>query len=266
MGLNSGAAFLLFAIPNYFWQLRELDLLKVATMQKSLTIDQFRKNVREIDLDSLLRLKEILTQRLQSNPPEHPDRLFYILTNYSQKAFELGMIEWRLANNPTHYFKLMREAFDEVMEVRPDIFASKRNSGFVEIVSNMMGWNLPFNTEPPVGNEPGFEMLWLDRWVVSGLTDPSCWTLRKSVIGPRNRFITQCLDDYWALLTGQIDPIEGITRCLKNYDRRATHATFRNFATYLGGGQYNYIFVDYCLAAIMKKNNLKSESPHDWIW
>lgn len=235
-------------------------------MARSFTVEQFRTNVQDLDLGSLKRLKGILDDQLRSITPEHPERLFYTLTTFSQQAFELGMIEWRQGNDPTHWFNHIKDAVDEVLNFRIDVLPGEQSPGFLAIVSSVMGWTLPFNTDAPTKNEPQTEMTWIDRWVAAGLADRSCWALKDGVQGPKNRFVNQCLHDYWALLTSQISPMEGIRRCIANYDRRATNATFKNYATYMGGGNYNDIYIDYPLAAIMKKMGLKSGSVHDWVW
>lgn len=106
----------------------------------------------------------------------------------------------------------------------------------------------------------------MDSWIIAGLNDPSCWPLKANAPAVKTKFINKCIDDYWALLTDQIDPKEGIERCLKNYDRRATHPTFKVMSPFYGGSEYNSLFVDYTLAAILKKRGLTSNSVHDWVW
>ncbi len=235
-------------------------------MQELVTDEQFRENVKQRNADSLKRRKEILTDRLHAQPLEHPERLFYILESLSQNALELGMLDWREGIDPTAQLSQIKSSFEKALEVRPDILPNNKNPDFMAIVSSMMGWDLPFDTAPPRNDEIKFEMNWLDRWMIAGLHDSSCWPLKANAPVPKNRFINQCLDDYWSLLTDQVDPKEGMQRCIDNYDRRATHATFKSLPTYLGGGAYNGLFIDYTLAAIMKKRGLVSNSVHDWVW
>jgi hypothetical protein len=237
-----------------------------ATAQQPVTGEQFRKNVKENNKEMLIGKKVILTDRLNAHPPEHPGDLFYILQKLSQYAFELGMLDWRNGVDPSPYFAQIKNAFVEALEIRPDILPGNQNPGFMAIVSNMMGWDLPFNTEPPGKDDLKFEAIWMDRWIIAGLADPACWPIKTKAPAAKNKFINQCLDDYWALLTDQVDPEEGMRRCIKNYDRRATHQTFKVLSPYCGGGSYNELFVDYTLAAILKKRGLLSNSVHDWVW
>lgn len=176
------------------------------------------------------------------------------------------MLDWRERKDPTHYLNEIRNNFVGALEVRPDILPSDQNPSFMAIFSIMKGWDLPFNTDPPKEGDLKFAMEWMDRWMIAGLADPSCWAMKAKAPETKNRFINQCLDDYWSLLTDQIDPEEGMRRCIKNYDRRATHQTFKVMSSYMGGGEYNKFYVDYTLAAILKKRGLISNSIHDWAW
>jgi hypothetical protein len=239
---------------------------KQTTKQEPLTGEQFRKNVKENNIEWLARRKEILTDRLNAQPPEHPGDLFYIVQKLSQYALELGMLNWREGADPSPYFVQAQSALVEALDARPDILPSNQNPGFMAIMSNMMGWNFPFNTEPPGKDDLKFDMIWMDRWIIAGLANSSCWPSKAKAPVAKIQFINRCLDDYWALLTDQIDPEEGIRRCIKNYERRATHPTFKVLPAYCGGGQYNGLFVDYTLAAILKKRGLSSNSVHDWVW
>lgn len=239
---------------------------KYVTMQGAVTGEQFRKNIKENNILMLDQRKEFLTDRLRAQPPEHPGDLFYILQKLSQNALELGMLDWRDGVDPSAYLVQIKSGFTAALDVRPDILPGDQNPGFMAIVSTMMGWDLPFNTEPPGKGELKFDMIWMERWIIAGLADPSCWPRKANAPAPKNKFINQCLDDYWALLTDQIDPEEGIQRCIKNYESRATNQTFKALSTHLGGGNYNELFVDYTLAAILKQRGLSSNSVHDWIW
>ena len=75
-----------------------------------------------------------------------------------------------------------------------------------------------------------------------------------------------CKASIFQCLTGSIDPEEGMRRCIANYERRATHPTFKALRSTDAGGRYNALFIDLALAAIMKKRGLVSGSVHDWRW
>ena len=239
---------------------------KQSAKQEPVTGEQFRKNVKENNIEMLARRNEILTDYLHAQPPEHAGDLFYFLQKLSQHAFELGMLNWREGTDPSPYLVQAQSAWITALDVRPDILTANQNPGFVAIMSDIMGWGFAFNTEPPGQDDQKFEMIWMDRWIIAGLNDPSCWPSKAKEPVGKIQFINRCLDDYWALLTDQIDPDEGIRRCIKNYERRATHPTFKMLPTYCCGGEYNDLFVDYTLAAILKKRGLSSNSVHDWIW
>jgi hypothetical protein len=176
------------------------------------------------------------------------------------------MMEWRNGIEPDAYFEEIRSSFTVALEARPDILPCQHNPSFMAILSVMFDWGLPFNTDPPNEDDLKYEMIWLDRWIIAGLSDPSCAVKMASAPATGNKFINTCLTDYGVLLADQIDPEEGIRRCLKNYNRRATHPTFKTLSSHYGGASYNELFVDYSLAAILKKRGLTSNSVHDWVW
>jgi hypothetical protein len=227
---------------------------------------QFRTNVITLCRDSLAARKTVLGDQLRADPPAHPGELFYTLEKLTQFALELAMIDWREGKDPSPWLADVREAFATALAVRPDILAGHRNPGQMAILSDLMGWHLPFETAPPGEDDLKYAMIWMDRWIIAGLADPSCWPLKAGAPQTKIRFINTCLDDYWALLTGSIDPDEGMRRCIANYERRATHPTFKALRSTDAGGRYNALFVDLTLAAIMKKRGLVSGSVHDWRW
>lgn len=235
-------------------------------MQDRISGEQLRRNARELNLNFLATRTQNLKERIVAIPPQHPGDLLSVLRSISQNALELGMLDWREGVDPSPQLEIIKNSFDWALEVRPDILPGEQNPDFMAIISSLMGWGLPFDTSPPMNNEVEFAMIWLDRWIIAGLSDPSCWRLKDKAPAPKNRFINQCLEDYWALLTDQVDPIEGMRRCVANYVRRATHPTFNSLPTYLGGGICNELFVDYTLAAIMKNRGIVSNTVHDWIW
>lgn len=227
---------------------------------------QFRSNVIANCRDNLAERKASLVKMLRANPPEHPGDLFYTLEKLTQYALELAMIDWREGKDPSPLLAEVRQAFGTALAVRPDILVGHRNPGQMAILSDLMGWDLPFETAPPGEDDLKYAMIWMDRWIIAGLADPSCWPLKAGAPATKIQFINRCLDDYWALLTGSIDPEEGMRRCIANYDRRATHPTFKALRSTDAGGRYNALFVDLTLAAIMKKRGLVSGSVHDWRW
>lgn len=233
---------------------------------KPVTGAQFRRNVEENCAHTLSLQKSWLPDQLKAQPPVHPGDLFWQLQLISKYALQLAMLDWRDGKDPRPYLDEMKAAFDTALPVRPDIMQGDWDPGFTPIVSSMRGWDIPFNCDPPSEDVLKYSMLWMERWIIAGLSDPSCWPMKAKAPATKNQFINKCLDDYWALLTDQVDPEEGIRRCIKNYDRRATHQTFRALPGYFGGDQYNALFVDYTLAAIMKQRGLVSGSVHDWVW
>ena len=243
-----------------------LSLWKPKTADTPSVGEAFRKKVKILNAQWLGEKKQRLNDHLHLQPPQHPGDLFYSLQKLSQYALELGMLDWRDGIDPRPHFAEIKNSFELALNIRPDILPGNQNPSFMAIMSDMLGWNLPFNTDPPEGDLLKFEMIWMDRWLIAGLTDPNCWPMKAKAPVGKNKFINQCLDDYWALLTDQVDPEEGMQRCIKNYNRRATHPTFKALSSYLGGGAYNALFVDYMLAAILKKRGITSNSVHDWLW
>ncbi len=227
---------------------------------------QFRINVIENCQLWLSEREDILHKKLRADPPEHPGDLFYTLEKLSQYALELAMIDWREGKDPSPWLAEVRSAFATALAVRPDIMVGHRNPGHMALLSDLMEWDLPFETAPPGEEDLKYAMIWMDRWIIAGLSDPSCWPLKAEAPATKIQFINTCLDDYWALLTGQIDPEEGMRRCIRNYERRATHPTFKALRSIDAGGRYNALFIDLTLAAIMKKRGLVSGSVHDWRW
>jgi hypothetical protein len=224
------------------------------------------KNVRSNNLILLKFKKDQLYKLLAGDPKEHLGDLFYELQKYAQYEFELAMLDWRRGVDPSPYFHEIERTMTEALSLRPDILSSKLNPSFLAILSHLLGWNFSFNTDPPHDDERKFEMVWLDRWIIAGLAGAPNDHVKPSVVTLKNQFIRRSLEDYWALLTEQVDPQEGIARCIKNYDRRATHPTFGTTSSYYGGSVYNELYVDYTLAAILKKRGLMSNTVHDWIW
>lgn len=231
-----------------------------------LTDEQFRRNVAENSIHLLTELKARLPDQLAALPPKHPGDLFSQLEWLSRNALVLAMIDWREGKDPRPQLDNIKVSFDLALAVRPDILQGDWNPTFLPIICSLRGWDIPFNTAPPDVVELKFAMLWMERWLNAGLADPSCWPLRAKAPATKIQFVDKCLDDYWALLTDQVDPAEGIQRCIQNFDRRATHQTFKAISGYFGGGTYNALSVDYTLAAILKQRGLVSNSVHDWIW
>lgn len=237
-----------------------------ATAPELATGDHLRGKVRANRAQWLAQQKGLLQERLDAHPPATPGDLFHSLEKLSQYAFELGLLDWREGKDPRPHFTQIERAFALALAKRPDILTTSRNPGFLVILSHLMGWGLPFDTSPPGEEERRHDMLWMERWIIAGLADPACWSMKANAAAGRNRFIAKCLDDYWALLSSQIDPAEGIDRCIRNYERRATHPTFKVLKPHDGGSEYNALVVDYTLAAILKKRGLESHSVHDWVW
>lgn len=227
---------------------------------------KFRSNVIEnLRLTADERSRH-LPGLLQSDPPKHPGDLSYLLGSLSADLLQLAMIDWRDGIDPRLHFVKIRQHWTAALAARPDILSAEYRDDFMFVISDMFGWGIPFNVEPPGDELRKFDVLWMERWINAGLADPSSWPLKAKAPPTKVKFINKCLDDYWALLTDQIDPEEGIRRCIANYNRRATHPTFKAVTRFLGGGEYNELYVDYTLAAILKKRGLTSGSVHDWIW
>lgn len=228
--------------------------------------DQLRAKVRANRAEWLAQQKALLKERLENRLPPNPGDLSHVLEKLSQYAMELAMLDWREGIDPRPHLVEIERGFALALASRPDALSKGRNLGFVAIVGGLMGWNLPFDTAPPGDVEGKFDMIRMERWLVAGLAGPSCWTLKADAPEGKNQFIAKCFDDYWTLLTGDGDPAEGMERCIANYARRATHPTFKVLRPFDAGGDYNALFVDYTLAAIMKKRGLVSDSVHDWVW
>lgn len=231
-----------------------------------LTDEQFRRNVEENSSHMRAELKARLPDQLAAQPPQHAGDLFSHLEWLSRYALIEAMIDWREGKDPRPHLDDIKASFDMALAVRPDIVVGDWNPTFLPIICGLRGWDIPFDTAPPKQADQKFAVLWMERWLNAGLSDPTSWPLKAKAPPTKIQFVDKCLDDYWALLTDQIDPAEGIRRCIQNYDRRATHPTFKAISGYLGGGQYNALFVDYTLAAILKQRGLVSNSVHDWIW
>jgi hypothetical protein len=252
-------------VGRWAWKRHQARADKAANWT-SVTGEQFGRNVKENCARTLGLVKTHLADQLYAQPPAHPGNLFTQLGHISQYALELAMLDWREGKDPRPHLDEMKAGFDQVLPVRPDILHGNWDPGFMPIVSSLRDWGIPLKTDPPAEDVLKYAMLWMERWIVAGLTDPSCWPIKAKAPATKHQFINKCLDDYWTLLTDQIDPDEGIRRCIQNYDRRATHQTFKSLPGYLGGGQYNALFVDYTLAAILKQRGLVSHSVHDWVW
>lgn len=237
-----------------------------AAQWEPVTGEKFRQNVIENSTRCIALYQGWLPKLLQSDPPAHPGDVFSTAELFAKYSLELGMIDWRAGIDPRPHFTMIHRIFAQTLEARPDILADNRHSGFLAVVSGLVGWDFPFFSDPPGEDVLKFDILWMERWIVAGLADPSCWPLKAQAPRAKIQFVNKCLDDYWALLTDQIDPEEGIRRCIRNYDRRATHPTFKAMPGYMGGGAYNELFVDYTLAAILKQRGLTSGSVHDWVW
>lgn len=223
-----------------------------------------RRNVRDNATSALKLNKELLIERLYAEPPEHPGDLFYRLQKISQHALELGMLDWRDGHDPRGHFAEIQSSFALALDVRPDIRSTYRHAGFMPILFDLMDWKWPYDVAPPESDDLKFDIIWMERWISAGLADPTCWPSKAKTPPAKIQLINTTLDDYWALLTDQVDPDEGIQRCISNYERRATHPTFKAIGSYLGGGPYNELYVDFMLAAIMKKRGLRFDSVHDW--
>jgi hypothetical protein len=230
------------------------------------TGDQLRRNVRELGTDGLARKQQLLLDGLHAQPVEHPGDLFYRYQTLAQDALQLAMLDWRQGADPRPHLAVMRDSLATARTIRPDIAPTYKNAGFMAMVFDLRGWNWPFSSDPPGEEDLVTSIVWLERWIIAGLANPAGWPLKDAAPKVKNQFVQKTLDDYWALLTGQVDPAEGMQRCIRNYDRRATHPTFKAVSGYLGGGAYNELFVDYTLAAIMRKRGLASGTVHDWIW
>lgn len=225
-----------------------------------------RKRVRENRVRDLAARKEALNKALCAEPSPHPAKLFYVLQKLSQYALELAMLDWRAGTDPRPYLSEIKGGFDIALDARPDILPSESNPGFIAVIASMMGWDLPFSHELPKEGDCEHDVICMDRWIIAGLYDRSCWSAKYSAPPLKNKFINKCLDDYWALLTEQVDCEDGVKRCIMNYERRATHQTFKGLPPIDAGGKYNELYLDYTLSAIMKKRKITSGTYHDWKW
>lgn len=235
-----------------------------------LTSEQFRRNVLE-DCERTIGLyKEGLTRRLSAQPPAHPGDVYAQIDYIAQRSLERAMLDWRESKDPRPWLDEAKATFDAALPIRPDFLDGNWHDrwypGVLPVLASLRGWSFPVKNEPPADYLAKFPVLWMEQWINVGLADPTCWPLKAKAPATRNQLIDRTLDDYWALLTDQIDPNEGNRRCIKNYGRRATHPTFKTVSSFLGGGQYNELYVDYLLAAILKQRGLVSGSVHDWVW
>ncbi len=116
---------------------------------------QFRMNVIENCQLWLSEREDILHKKLRADPPEHSGDLFYTLEKLSQYALELAMIDWRDGKDPSE----VRSAFATALAVRPDILVGHRNPGHMALLSELMGWDLPFETAPPREDDLKYAMI-----------------------------------------------------------------------------------------------------------
>lgn len=235
-----------------------------------LTDEQFRRNVEE-NVSLILRMRKgYLAEQLAEQPPPHPGDIFSQIAYFAQYSLQAAMLDWRDGKDPRPWLDEVKVAIDTVLPVRPDVLDGNWHDGWhpgvLPVLASLRGWSIPLKNEPPADHLAKYSVLWLEQWINAGLADPSCWQLKEEAPQTGNQLIDKTLADYWALLTDQIDPEEGIRRCIKNYERRATHPTFKATTSFLGGGDYNKLYVDYKLAAILKQRGLVSNSVHDWIW
>lgn len=237
-----------------------------AVQNTPLTGEAFSKNVRMCSAEWLAQEKIYLVHNLRPGSAIHPGDLMYQVTRLSRYALELAMFDWRQGRDPRPHLSEIEAAFADAIAVRPDILLSQHDPSFLPVVANLMGWDLPVKATPSDDNTRRYPVLWMEQTIAAALADPSFRPAEPEPSAKKVQFINKCVDDYWALLTDEIDPEEGIQRCINNYNRRATHPTFKALTSYLGGGEYNGVFVDYTLAAILKKRGLASGSVHDWVW
>ncbi len=231
-----------------------------------LTGEAFRQNVRRCNAEWLAQEKAYLAHNLRPGSIMHPGDLMSQVIKLSQYALQLAMFDWRQGLDPRPHLAEIEAALAEAIAVRPDILLSQHDPGFLPVVANLMGWDLPVKAAPANEDARRYAMLWMEQTIAAALTDPAFQPVEPEPSAKEVKFVNQCVDDYLALLTDRIDPDEGIQRCIKNYNRRATHPTFKSVTGYLGGGEYNELYVDYTLAAILKKRGLKSGTVHDWVW
>lgn len=227
---------------------------------------EFRRNVIEGAAEGVATTTAHLAALLAATPPKHPGDLFYTLGRLSHYAIELALIDWREGIDPRPRLAVIPAAYSRALSLRPDILVGHANPGLVAVLSEMLGWGLPFETAPPPEEERKYALLWLDRWVIAGLASPDCWPAMATATPTKGTFVAKTLADYHALLAGEGDPQEAIRRCIANFERRATHPAFTNAAPEMGKGRYNALAVDVVLAAIMRQRGLVSGTVHDWVW
>jgi hypothetical protein len=190
--------------------------------------EQFRSNVIENCRRTAAQRRAHLPDLLQSDPPLHPGDLSYQLGKLSGDLLQLAMIDWRDGSDPRPHLAEIQQHWTAALSVRPDILSAEYRDDFLCVISDLLGWDIPFNREPPGDDLHTFDMKWMERWINAGLADPSCWPLKAKAPRAKNTFINKCLDDYWALLTDQIDPdasdIPGLADPLL---RRAVQRAFR---------------------------------------
>lgn len=234
------------------------------------TGEQFRRNVLENCERTIELHTAALDRYLNAQPQAHPGDVYSQIDYIAQRSLERAMLDWRDGKDPRPWFDGAKAAFDAALQIRPDILEGnwhdRWHPGTLPVLASLRDWSLPVKNDPPADHLAEFTVLWMEQWINAGLADPSCWPLKAKAPATKNQLINKTLDDYWALLTDQIDPEDGIRRCIKNYERRATHPTFKAVSSYLGGGNCNELYVDYMLAAILKKRGLVSGTVHDWIW
>lgn len=237
-----------------------------AVQSTRLTGEAFRQNVRTCNAEWLAQEKVYLVHNLRPGSTMHPGNLMSQAIKLSRYALQLAMFDWRQGLDPRPHLVEIEAAFAQAIAVRPDILLSQHDPSFVPVVASLMGWDLPVKAAPSDESARRYALPWMEQTIAAALTDPAFQLAEPEPSAKEVKFVNQCVDDYLALLTDRIAPEDGIQRCIKNYNRRATHPTFKSVTSYLGGGEYNELFVDYTLAAILKKRGLTSGTVHDWVW
>ena len=223
-------------------------------------IEHFNNDLKEDEL--------ILSQGIAARDFAMVRRLGNSMVN---SCLSLGLLKWRIKENPTQYFRdaiqRSQEVSKELISIHPDqALKYPLKSHFTIYAAYLIGaHHEPVNLESNMVNEHTKADAFFGN-VLTGAADIADWPKYRKALpeGRRYELARRSNELYADLLAGRIDPERGVSLGEKFWEEREDNDYYET--DFGGSGGDNSFLVDYQLGAILKKIGSTVPTIHAWVW
>lgn len=224
----------------------------------------------EIDTEGCSRKAEAITINLQDGNTEIAH---FNQGNISILAVDLGLLHWRHGVNPRPAFHKAEEAFEKAASMTRD-YGLRSGLDWRQTVVAAALYLIDHPAEVHFWDEKFKKARWpcYDTALIYALHDKPLSDLHRSqleaFLARRDDLIDVTYRTYFDLLR---DPADGAREVLvrkaeENWLKRKTNRFFEDSDSRDGHGDYNELYVDIYLAAVLKKIGWRGDSIHGWRW